>query len=265
MCRKLFLAAVAVLVALVVIRKTELGTLLQVWWNDARSDWKKQIPPEKRIQMLKVEIAKINDDISRAVTHLATLKTDREELSRSVENLRGKVADRKKTLKAMVEALENGNTYVSAGEELKANELEARMNLVRKDLDTSKSALKFREEHLKLKSEAYQAASDSIRAIQQKKNELETLVVNLEVQVEQLKMKKVENNWVLDTTHVSKAEALYAEIQRDLNVEKNKAELYDEFGLTSKRPTTTEEPAATRQESLKAARAALEEEVAGKK
>jgi chromosome segregation ATPase len=272
MCRKLFLAAVAVLVALVVIRKTEMGSLLQVWWNDARSDWKKQIKPETRIKQLKLEIAKIDKDLKAAVDQLINRELDRNNLRDQIVALREKVAAHTRRLTGLVqmadEAQKNGSTLVSfEGRELKSGELRNQMARVRLDLQNAQTSLENKEEILKLKDDALAAADEKITKIKNKKAELEKLVTALELQLEQLQLKKVENAVVVDDTHVARAQALYEEICRELKAEELRAEKYQKYGLT----TPTESSAAPKkddeaalQEELNAAKALLKDKkVAG--
>src|SRR5258708_5090848 len=52
MCKKLVLAAVAILVGSMVVKHTSVGSLARVWWNDARQAVERQVPPETQIKRL---------------------------------------------------------------------------------------------------------------------------------------------------------------------------------------------------------------------
>jgi hypothetical protein len=52
MCKKLCLATGALIVGLVVITFTGLGTLAQVKWHDASRWMEKQVPPETQLKQL---------------------------------------------------------------------------------------------------------------------------------------------------------------------------------------------------------------------
>ena len=49
MCKKLITVGLVVLVALFVLRKTELGSLVRVWWHDGQACLESSISPETRI------------------------------------------------------------------------------------------------------------------------------------------------------------------------------------------------------------------------
>jgi len=71
MCKKLVIAAVAILVGTAVVKHTTIGSLVQVWWHDAKQAVERQVPPEVQIKQLAVEVSKIDADIKRNLSKLA--------------------------------------------------------------------------------------------------------------------------------------------------------------------------------------------------
>src|SRR5947199_8779520 len=84
MCKKLCLATGAVIVGLLVITFTGLGTLAQVKWHDAQKWMDSKVPPETKLKELQVEANKIDKDIKR---HLGTLAAQEVEYERLDANL----------------------------------------------------------------------------------------------------------------------------------------------------------------------------------
>src|SRR4051794_32295058 len=92
MLKKLVIAAVAVVVGMAVLHKTRAGSMMQVWWHDAKTFVERQVPPEERIKMLQVEVQKIDKDIRHNISLVADKLVGCESLEKDVVALRDTVA-----------------------------------------------------------------------------------------------------------------------------------------------------------------------------
>ncbi len=264
MLKKLVIAAAAVVVGLVILKKTDLGSLMQVWWKDAGAWCSRQVPPETRIKQLKLEIGKIDNDIRAAVNSLVKQEVIFRDLDGDVKALKAVQETRKKDMYTLIEALESNSTRVSFHEQSYSPEVaQIKLESLKTAYENGKQTLKLKEQNLKVKVEQLELADQRIKKIQSKKEELTTLVAQMEAQLENLRLKQVDNSVPVNDTQVSKCETLARNLKSLLAEEEIKAEKLARYGLT---PAPSTEPAKdtarSRVESIKAAKAVLND-VAG--
>lgn len=267
MLKKLVIAAAAVVVGLLIVKKTHVGSLMQVWWKDTSCWVTRQVPPETRIKQLKIEVDRIDGDIKHAVNQMVKQEVARDELRQEIEGLKKRQDQRKKDVKVLKDGLEQGSTKVSLnGHTYGETSAQFRLDGLVAEFKTGAEALKVKQELLKSKDEQLDLADQRITRIRQKKGELSELVVKMESQLELLRLKQVDNSAIeVNDTQVNKADLLAQDIKRMLAEEEKKAEKYARYGLTVTAPRTETED-RTRAESIKAAKEVLaDEEVAGNK
>jgi chromosome segregation ATPase len=266
MLKKLVIAAAAVVVGLVLLRTTTMGSLAQVWWKNAGNWVQRQVPPETKIEQLKLEVGKIDKDITKAINQLVVVEVGYEKLQQETENLKARQVQRKKDMTVLSEALEAGSKQVSLNSQTYNSDTAQRMlDRAVAEFRTGREALKVKEELLKNKQEQRDLADQRIKEIQGRKAELVELVGKLETQLELVKLKKTQSRIEISDSQVSKCDRLAEDIKTLLAEETKRAEKYQRYGLvTSTAPTVKEEK--SRAESIKAAREVLAEEgVAGDK
>jgi len=261
MLKKLVIAAAAVVVGLVILKKTDLGSLMQVWWKDAGSWCSRQVPPETRIKQLKLEIGKIDNDIKQATNSLVTQEVIYRDLKSDVEGLRAKQDLRKKDMLSLIEALESNSTRVSFREQSYSPEVaQIKLESLKNAFESGKQTLKLMEQNLTVKSQQLELADQRIKKIQSKKEELTTLVGQLEAQLANLRLKQVDNNVPVSDTQVSKCENLARNLKSMLNEEEIKVEKYQRYGLLPTANAETPKENRSKAESIKAAKAILNDD-----
>jgi chromosome segregation ATPase len=264
MLKKLVIAAAAVVVGLVILKKTDLGSLMQVWWKDAMTCVRKQVPPETRIKQLKMEIGKIDEDIKTAVNALVKQEAIFEALKKETGSVKDRLTGLKTDMTALIDVLEKDNTRVSfKGQDFSPEAAQAKLDRFRAEYEVAKENLKVKEQLLRTKTEQLTLADQRISKIKDKKTELTEQVAKLESQLELLRLKQMENRIEVNDSQVSKCEALQEDPRNMLREEEIRAEKYARYGLTPATPTTIKENERSRAESIKAAKAALNEKPAG--
>jgi len=259
MVKKLLIAVAAVVVGLVIVKKTDVGSLVQVWWKDAGGWCSRQVTPETRIKQLKLEIGKIDNDIRHATNSLVKQEVAYRELKGDVEGLKAVQDQREKEVRALADALEANSTKVVFNNQTYSPDVaQIRLQSLSLAFKTGRQTLTQKEANLKVKTEQLELADQRIKRIQSKKEELTTLVAQMEAQLENLRLKQVDRGSItVNDTQVSKCENLARNLKSMLAEEEIKAEKYARYGLL---PSTTEparETNASRAETIKAARAVL--------
>jgi len=239
MCRKVLIAAVAVVVGLFVVKKTELGGLMNVWWKDARASLERQVPPEVQIKQLKDEIEQIDKDTLKNLSRLAKQEADYELLQNKVAALRSTQEERKTDIRAMMEKLREPRTERISynGRKYRPSELTRRLASTVSLYEGKKEQVKGVEDLLQSKKRTLEVSRQRIDEISGQKDQLTALVARLETQVEVLKLNQTESTVQLDDSHLSRCKELVHKIERKLTEETKLVELQAEYGYGKKPPS----------------------------
>ena len=197
MCKKLCLAVGAVIVGLVVITFTGLGTLAQVKWHQAQQWMDSKVSPETKLQELKAEQIKIDKDIKKHLGTLAAMEVEYERLDANLTAKKEAQAKLREEIAAMNKALDSNDQYVQY------------------------NGKKYRPSEL---------AHQRIRAMREQKEELRVTIAKLEARIEALKVKQVDCPFDVDDSQVNKCKALADKLDEQISKEEKKAELYATYG-----------------------------------
>jgi chromosome segregation ATPase len=261
MCKKLLVAAVAIVVGLSVVKHTQLGSLLQVWWHDAKATVERQVSPEVKIKQLVVEINKIDKDIKHNLSKLASREVECQGLEESVADLRSKQAQMRDDIARMEKLLDSGTHRVSfQGIAYETPEFTRKLDLAVNIYNHRKDDLKNKEQVLEQKRRTLEEAHRRISTMRDKKEELRLIVARLETQLEAVKLRQMESRIVdLDDSQVTRCEQLAAEIKEQLKKAEVEATLQAKYGYLTPSPALDGDQ-KSKAEVLKAARQALKED-----
>ena len=187
MCKKLCLAVGAVIVGLVVITFTGLGTLAQVKWHQAQQWMDSKVSPETRLQELKAEQIKIDKDIKKHLGTLAAMEVDYERLDANLTAKKEAQAKLREDIAAMNKALDSNDQYVQYnGKKYRPSELALRLESKVHDYENGKSVIKTQEQVLASKRQALELGRERISAMRDQKEllELRVTIAKLEARLE---------------------------------------------------------------------------------
>lgn len=268
MLKKLVIAAAAVVVGMLVVNKTGLGSLMQVWWKDATSCCARSVPPETRIKQLQLEIGKIDGDIKRNLATLAGQQVEVKGLEENVialredtNRLKEGVADAAKKLEGDTERVVfRGISYDKAA-------LTRRLDREVSTLKLKKAELAQKEKLLDLNKERLEVAHQRISEMCSQRDQLRATVAQLQTRLEMLRLQQMASKVELDESQVGRCNELVSQINRMLAEQEEMGKLQTKYGFTHDAPGA-EKPAKPTSEVLKAAREALSdtpaEQVVGK-
>jgi len=263
MCKKVLIAAVAVVVGLFLVKKTELGSLMKVWWKDARVSLERQVPPEVQIKQLKEEIEQIDKDIQKNLGRLARQEYDHEALETQVAALRARQEERKTEIRAMMGKVKEAGTerITFNNRKYRPSELTRKLESTVSLYESKKEQLKGLENLLQSKQRTLEVSRQRINEIFTQKEELSTLVAKLETQVEVLKLKQTESTVQLDDSHLGRCKDLVRKIERRLGEEEKLISLQAEYGY-GKRPHVFDKETRPAADVLKDAEKAIQDDEA---
>jgi chromosome segregation ATPase len=262
MCKKLILAAVAILVGTAVVKHTSVGSLAQVWWRDAKQAVERAVPPEVQIKRLANEVSKIDADIKQNLSRLAQQEVDTQKLDDEVASLKDKQVSLRADISAMTKALESGTERVSFnGKSLRPATAAHKLDVATQNYERQKAELKSKESLLTTKREGLEAAHARIAEMSSQKEQLRTTVGELEAQLQLVRLNATRNNAnvELDDSQVARCKQLASEIRERLAVQTMEQKLDAKYGYSIPVPKFEEETKPTA-DVLKAAKKAIEDE-----
>jgi len=101
MCKKLLIAALAVVVGVGVVSSTRLGSHIRLWWSKGSTWAQRQVPPETEIDRLKMELDNVSRLDDRYYDQVARQKRDVQKLEAKLKTDRANLAKREGELREM--------------------------------------------------------------------------------------------------------------------------------------------------------------------
>jgi len=264
MCKKLCIATGAVIVGLLVITFTGLGTLAQVKWNDASRWMEKQVPPETQLKQLQVESDKIDKDIKKNLGKLAAQEVEYERLEKNVTAMKDQQITLKAEVAAMDKALNDQKEKVSYnGKTYRPSELALRLESKVNELERQKTVIKTHEQVLASKRQSLELAHERIQEMREQKKNIQLTIAKLEARIEALKLKQVDCPIEVDGSQVNKCNVLADKLDRQLSEEEHKTALLKRYFPESEKSASVREE-KTIDEVRQAAKKALQDDDAEK-
>jgi chromosome segregation ATPase len=257
MLKKILIAAVAVVAGLVVLNHS---SLVKTYWNKMCHSAKRMVPPEVRLQQLNTEIANIDKDIKKNLSKLASMEVDVNMFEDKLKEDRKEQAHVRADIVDMRKALEvRGENVVFRKGPISATQLTDRLEMAVTKFTGLKERIKVQEELLANKKRTLEAAYSRISEMKNEKEKLRVLATKLETHLETVRLKQVQNQEItFDDSAISNAREIAKDVEIQLRTAEKAMELRAQFGYADKVPD--EKPTKNRDEVLKSARQALEDD-----
>jgi len=262
MLKKLLIAAVAVIAGLVVLTKvTKISPM--VWLGDCCKSARNMVPPEVQLKQLRADINNIDKDISNNLSRLAHMQAEVEVFAKELDAKRDRHAQLRTDIRDMQKSLDNrSEKVVFRGRKTDSDELTRRLDMAVTEYTCLKEQIKAHDQVLGARKRTLETAKNRIAEMKNEKEKLRLLAAKLETHLEMVKMKQMENQVVdFDESAVTKARATARDIEMRLKEAEAKMKLEAQFGLSPKSTFEAEET-KSKEEVLKAAKAALQDDTA---
>jgi chromosome segregation ATPase len=259
MCKKLVIAAVAILVGTAVVRHS---SLVRVWYDDAKQALSRQVPLETKIRQLKVEIGDIDKKAREQVGKLAAQEAEKDRLEKQIASLKDAQTALQSDMTALIKSLDAKTERVSfKGHNYSANVLLAKLERNTAEFESRKRELKSLEQLLDTKAQMLETASNAISSIRDKKAELQAKVGQLESRLQSLRAAANTHTVDIDVgqDHIAVCHQMANDIDEQLTIAERTESNLQKFGFKEQTETKTE-PAKPTTEILNAAKKALEPE-----
>ncbi len=229
MCKKFGVLALVIVAGLFVLGKLDLLSYGKLAWHKAVKQTKDAIPPEVKIERLRVEIDKMSPDMKKYRSQIAGEMVEiakiKDHLTEAKANL-AKKEGQLKDLRAELDKPAKDTEFVNVGatklprEKVKAN--------LAKQWETFKAAsdsIKRQEELMKAREEALDVAKQKLEQMQAKQREMQAKVETMELELRKVRLAQQQNNFAIDDSQLSTVLSLADEIETQIQKEKTELAL----------------------------------------
>jgi chromosome segregation ATPase len=230
MLKKLLIAAVAVLVGLIVVKKTDVGSYARVWLKNARACASRQVPVETEIERLRDEVARIGADSKSHYSAIAEEMVAVDNLKKEIVTHEANLGRQKKNILALKEDLASGNEYVVYGDTRYSRD-RVKAQLAR-DFEAYKAAeanLAAKRKLLEARESTLTAAKEQMRAMQEARRDLEVELARLEAEYKTVRVAQTKSKFHLDDSELSRIKEGVAKLRDRVKVEQTTLALQADF------------------------------------
>jgi chromosome segregation ATPase len=227
MCKKLGIAAVAVVVGLaVVLGGTRTLGYLRVWKCKASTWARNQVPPETEIERLKAEVARLKADDAHHYDRVARQQVEVKRRENEIAHVKANLAKLEANIRKMRDDLAAGAEFVVyGGNKYTSAEVKEQLRIDFQTFQTAEENLKAKEEQLKALRQTLNTNLKKLRALAQARQEMETELTRLQAALAKEREAQAQSASQLDDSNYAKVRADINAIRERIQVMQNVREL----------------------------------------
>jgi predicted nucleic acid-binding Zn-ribbon protein len=232
MCKKIGIAAVAVVAGLLVLNHTKLGG----WAKRSFSNLKERVvtsvvSPEDEIRSLKDKLNDFGPKVHDQINKMAEVKVEERKKEREIADQTAWLEKQAKTVMALRDDVKSETVKVKGGGQVdrKAERLQA-------ELDKYKAAersLEVKNKQLQLIKEKFEAAKTNLDNMQTMKLKLESQLALLEVRLEEARAAQSDSAVAFDDQALGEIKEDFAKLEERINKMEIKVDLEKQYLPTS--------------------------------
>lgn len=230
MCKKVVIAALAVLAGVAVVRGTKPGSYLRLWCNKAAQTARDSIPPEQEIARLRMELKGLERDDDRHYDKVARMAVQVEKLERDVTGMRTALAKSESRIRKLRDELAGNVEFV----------LHDGSRYTKDDLRIDALSFQTAEESIKSKEQNLQAKKKHLALEQKKLSELRTVRTQMATELQRLETALAEERHAQAASESTIDDSGYRQLRKDMesvreriDVLKKKRELRGEVRIST--------------------------------
>jgi hypothetical protein len=230
MCKKAVVFGFLALGALLVYKKTPVGSYINTLVSNGQRTVKKMVPRQFEIDRVENEIEKLEGEVKALLGPIAEKQALADRLEREITTARANLKDRRERLLALTQKVESGSRSINLeGEEVPLGEAKAR-------LAHDFGIFKRHDAHLKHQEKLLAAQRQNIRLSKEQLDKLSELQLDLRVHLEKvkaaeetLKVEEYQTPARFDRSLVANAKAILNAVEQAQEVERNRRLLEAEY------------------------------------
>jgi len=239
MCKKIGIAAIAVVLGLVVLNKTKLGE----WTKHSFQSLKEKvvasvIKPEDEIKSLKEKLNDFGPRLHEHVNKMAEVKFEEQKLEKAITEQTARLVKQREKVLALKNDLETIKVKGGKSASVKASILESEY----RSYQNGEESLKVKQEMLDRTKEKFAAAEEKLTAMQAMKLKLEAELGRLEVRLEIARAREAQNDYAFDDEELGDLKADFAKLDERISKMEIKSDIENQYLPSTKDAGTKRAP-----------------------
>jgi peptidoglycan hydrolase CwlO-like protein len=219
MSKKIVIAAVAVVVALVVIKTTWIGSHARLWRKQIAEYARSQVAPEQEIQRLKMELKNLEKEDDRHYHKVATQIVEVQKIETQVAAMKKDLDERETRIKAMKNSLVGEEKFVTyKGERFARTDLQAQLRVSAQRFQVDEETVKSKQEQLATMKQTLEVNRKKLSELKLVRQQMMTELQRLETALVAERQAQAAENNTLD-------DASYLKLRKEMNAVKDRIEV----------------------------------------
>jgi len=221
MGKKVLIAAIAVVVALVVVNFTRLGSHIRLWKHQLGVAIQAQIPPEQEIARLEMELKELEKTDAQHYHKVAVQRVETKDFEKQVDAFRTKVGTAEKRIVAMEASLKAEGALVTyEGGQFSRDVLTSEARSAARSFQTDEARLKAMEQTLLAKKQSLQMNEDKLNKLKLTRDQMASELAQLRAALESERQAAAAEKDTLDDASYTQTRGALDEIRKKINVMK---------------------------------------------
>jgi len=208
---------------------TSAPSYIRTAFHKVRDNAKSSVPVQFEIDRAREEIASLEPAIHDNIENLARADVEAKELDREITLVRSNIETEKKYLMVLRERLNTGDFKLAGNVTYTADDIRADLKSRYDSYKTACDTLKSKEETLKHKRKAVDAAARQLAQMRETKKNLLTKLASIEARLKMIETTKDGNEFNFDDSALARAKSSVADLEKRLEVLARTAELEGQF------------------------------------
>jgi len=226
MCKKLLIAALAIVVGVGVVSGTRLGSHFRLWYNKSSTWAKQQVPPETEIERLRMELSRLSNLDDRYYDQVARQKREVKKLRDKVTKDQASLARLETEIKAMRQvAADDAEFVVYNGNRYARKDVEQQVREDARKFLTDEEGVKADEDHLKELEKILAINEGKLKDLSIVRKKMEVKLRTLEKELAQERRLQTQGQMTLDDSQYSRINKEIEELENRVEDMKTKREL----------------------------------------
>ncbi len=222
MCKKIGIAALAVVAGLFVLNRTKLGDWARFAFHSVKERVEATVPPEVELQRMRYEMTQLEPEISKNKDQLAKDIVDLKELKHDIVVAEANLQKRYEEIVSAKKAVEGAGDHVAkvSYNNRKLPPAKAK-ELIVKDYETyksAKSALEMRKKLADAKETAIEEATKQLANWQASRDELKAQIDQLEAELNTIRIMEAKHDISFDNTRLTRLKDSIKEFKKSNEV-----------------------------------------------
>jgi len=230
MCKKIGLAAIAVVAGLFILNSTHLGSYARTAFHKVRTAAKKQVPLEFQLESIRTEAAQLIPDMRKNLSLIAHETVAVQNLRDEIHDIQANLDKQKDHVRAMRDDLKSGDQKVVYNNRpISADRLREKLATQLNQTKRCQESLEAKTALLEAREKSLDTAREQLASMKAQKEQMEVQIAQIEAELKTLRLAQTRSSFQLDDSRLSRIKGALADVRNQMKVQQTEAVLLGEW------------------------------------